>query len=481
MNTKLLFISMIALTSSLLANSSTESTSLSSSSADYNGNTLILKGNVVLDHGLGKMIAEQAFLEKQESGRDFPFSFIRLQHDVRVMTDHAELKCDAADFDFISLKGTLLPKAQEKVTYVENDHELRLISDHIQLDIEKQGFDGKKTAYHLDKIHATGDVIVDYAKAFTLRAGSALYEHANKKGILTAYPANEETPCHLNNEGNEVLATKVQVDLAESRLSLQSPSGRLLSSLVPHIRNAEILFKANQLIWDHLKNTLSLKGNVDIKEASIGTIQSDGVVQIVQTKTQGKHLLKSIRSQGKTTLTYVDSITKLPHQFITYGPLHLDREHLRVAIESPRQNGQVLEEKQISYSENNLTVFADKGLLEYALVDGELQPVSVLLKGNVRLASSESNEHSLCGLSDRILFSPSTKTLILAADPNKRVLFWDEEQGLRISSQEIHITEDPSTRKKAVKGVGNVKFAFSNEENTLLHKTFPTFKVSNNE
>ena len=39
---------------------------LSSSSAAYDGNALVLSGQVSLDHGLGKMRAEQAVLEKQE-------------------------------------------------------------------------------------------------------------------------------------------------------------------------------------------------------------------------------------------------------------------------------------------------------------------------------------------------------------------------------------------------------------------------------
>lgn len=462
----------------LHANSVPESTSLSSSSADYNGNTLILKGNVSLDHGLGKMLAEQAFLEKQEPGKDFPFSYIRLLKEVRMTTPDAEIKCETADLDFISLKGVLLPKIQEKVTYLEKERSLRLMSDSIEIEMEKKGFDGKKMAYRLENLHAKGDVVVDYAKAFTLRADHAHYTQMGSKRILTVYPAGDEGLCHLTQEGNQVAAAQIQLDCDKSRLSFLSPSGRLLSSLVPQIKNAEMLFNAKELVWDHLKNTLSLKGNVHVEESSLGTLDTDGIIQITQAKHEGKRLLKSIRSQGKTTLTYSDPSLQEVHTLVTYGPVTLDREHMRMTIESPLQNGKVAQEKQLLYIESGLTVSADKALIEYALVDDQLQPVSLLLKGNVHVSSPNDNNQALCGLSDRILFSHATKTLILSADPSKRVLFWDEEQGLSISSQEIHVTQDPTTHKRAIKGVGSVKFAFTNEENSLLHHHFPTFKVS---
>lgn len=474
---KILFV-LIAFSFCLSADSPPESTSLSSSSADYNGNTLVLKGNVLLDHGLGKMRAEQAFLEKQEPGRDFPFSFIRLQKDVHVaLPEQAALTCETADFDFVSLKGTLLPKDQEKVCYINQKNAIRLMSHSIELEMNKVGFDGKKTAYNLQNIKASDDVIIDYAKTFTLRAHQALYENLNDEESITAYPQSDNHSCYLSHEGDEITSRLIHLDLKQSRLSFQKPVGKLLSSLVPHMKQAEIAFHAEQLIWDHLKNLLSLKGNVHVYEPSLGTIESDGIIQIAQSRIEGKRLCKSIRSQGKTILKYEGPSLQSSHQLITQGAFNLDLEHMRISIDSPLLNGKVVQEKQLSYTESELTLFADKALLEYALVDEELQPVSLLLKGNVKISSSKEGP-ALCGLSDRVLLSPATKTLILSADPNKKVLFWDEEQGVRISSQEIHVTQDPSTNKKAIKGVGNVKFAFSTEESALLNKLFPNYKAS---
>lgn len=465
---------------SLCAESLPESTSLSSASADYNGNTLILKGHVVLDHGLGKMMSDQAFLEKQEAGKDFPFSFIRLLNQVKVeLPGLAELHCDSADLDFVSLKGVLHPKEKDKVTYIDNSKEqVRMMSSVLELEMTKQGFDGKKTTYDLDKIVGKGGIIIDYAKVFTLRADHAFFQKKDGMGAITAFP-NENELCHMTHEGDTIDSEIVYFDLANSKLSFKNAKGIILSSIVPQVQKAEISFKSDQLQWDHVKNVLTLKGNVQVKESSLGTITSDNLIQLAQSKQKGKRVLKSIRSQGNTILNYQDPNDKTVHEIISHGSFILDQQQLRISIESPLVEGSVPAEKQISYKEKELTVFSDKALMEYAIVEDTLQPVSITLKGHVKMASHNSNEPSLCAIADRVVFSPETKTLILAADPQKRVLFWDQGQGLRISSQEIHINQDPTTKQRSVKGVGNVKFAFSPEEHNVLHKLFPSYKAAN--
>jgi hypothetical protein len=71
-----------------------------------------------------------------------------------------------------------------------------------------------------------------------------------------------------------------------------------------------------------------------------------------------------------------------------------------------------------------------------------------------------------------VTYSPTTRTFILGADPGKRVLFLNQEENLRVSAQEVHITEDPTTKKQTVKGIGNVQLSFTTEEEALLKKWF---------
>src|SRR3989338_4543239 len=93
---------------------------VSSTDAEYDGNGLLLKGHVILNHGLGKMNAEEAVLQKQETGREFPFSFIHLEKGVSLqLKDNAELLCDKADLDFQTLKGSLFSQEKQRVVYTD--------------------------------------------------------------------------------------------------------------------------------------------------------------------------------------------------------------------------------------------------------------------------------------------------------------------------------------------------------------------------
>lgn len=460
-----------------------ESSSLSSANADYDGNRLLLRGNVLLDHGLGKMTADEASLERQETNKDFPFSFIHLQKEVLLtLKNRSELHCSSADLDFNTLKGTLSASEGEKVVYTDmlkgKEALLKMVCNRIDLEMSKIGYDGKKSDYDLDSLVAKDDVAIDYKGDFTLFADHATYNKVSStsshsfQGIVRAYPKDPQSQCRLAHEGDIIDADTVSLDLTQSSFSLEHPKGVISSSFIPNLQGGAVRFEADQLTWLNEKNTLTLKGPVYLEESTLGTVAADTEIQLVQSKNQGKSFLNSLSSKGKTTLEYQDAATKTAHKLISYGTLFLDREHLHGTIESPVINGEIPEDLQIYYEEERIAVHADKAALEYSIVGNSFQPVSLALKGNIRLFSRDTSQPRRCGIADRLLYSPSTRTLILAANPSKKVLFWDEQESIRMSANEIHITFDPVTQRESVKGVGNVKFAFSIDENNLLKKLF---------
>src|SRR5262249_30034753 len=95
---------------------------------------------------------------------------------------------------------------------------------------------------------------------------------------------------------------------------------------------------------------------------------------------------------------------------------------------------------------------------------------------NVRLFSHDPQKPSRCGLSDRLTYSLTTKTLILSANPGKKVLFVDESQGMRLCAPEVHITHDPETGQQHIKGIGTVQFAFTPDEENKIQQLFPFLK-----
>ena len=205
------------LIAALQAETPSQEGSVSSTNATYDGNALILTGHVLLDHGLGQMNAEHARLEKQEAGKDFPFSMIHLKKDVLLaLKNNSEVRSDSADFDFTTLKGILLSEAAKKVVYTDHlkkksgDTFFRLASETIELNLTKKGYDGSKTTYDVETVLAKNEVVIDYANVFTLYAGQALYRKllpkdaktASKEfqGVITAYPKDASSKCHLTHK-----------------------------------------------------------------------------------------------------------------------------------------------------------------------------------------------------------------------------------------------------------------------------------------
>jgi hypothetical protein len=228
-------------------------------------------------------------------------------------------------------------------------------------------------------------------------------------------------------------------------------------------------------LWDHLKNVLTLKGHVKVAESAIGTLTSDGELEITQQEQKQKRFLRAIRTKGSSILDFKDETNRL-HRLLGHGPFIFDREKLRATFDSPKRGGQIVPEKQLFYKSDELSLFANQALVEYSALEGHLRPTMLTLGGNIRLFSSDESRPRFA-LADRLSFSTTTRTIILTADPGKRVIFTDEKQGVRIAAQEVHITRDPETNEERVQGVGNIKFTLSDEESSLLNKMFPQYKT----
>lgn len=441
-----------------------DSGTISSSNASYDGNALILKGQVLLDHGLGKMQAEEAILQKQEAGKDFPFSLIHLEKEVVLkLNQNGELKCEKADLDFGALKGFLT--SSRRVSYVDSlkrkkgkSPSFQLISSALDLQFLKRS-DQPKISYDVQDVLAHDNVELTYDEGFTLFTDAILYkkEPLDNHEFQSHLSSQGKQKCKLVHQADTIEADSFDLDLLRSELEMVNPQG-----VLPSLSKGELRFTAETLVWNHDLHTLILKGNPHVQEPNFGNLVSDQEIYLFQ---KDKNLV-GFKSLGKTSLTYLNN-----HHLISHGVLNFDRERKVGAVESPMINGAVPEDLQLSYKEGEMSVLADKANIEYTEENGNFQPISVSLKGHIKISSS-GEKPSRYGLADRLTYSPTTRTFILGADPGKKVLFVNDEENLRISAQEVHITQDPTTKKQTVKGLGNVQLALSTEEQASLNKYF---------
>jgi hypothetical protein len=239
----------------------TEAGTISSSNASYDGNALILKGQVLLDHGLGKMQAEEAILQKQEAGKDFPFSLIHLEKEVSLkLHQNAELKCEKADLDFSTLKGFLT--SSQRVIYTDSlkrkkgkSTSFQLMSQAIDLQFSKKA-DQPKNSYDVQTVLARENVELTYDTDFTLFTDAVLYQ----KELVN--PASNQFQSHLSSQGKQkcklvhqadtIEADNFDLDVVHNKLVMTKPQG-ILPSLSLSNAKGEVRFSAENLLWDHEK------------------------------------------------------------------------------------------------------------------------------------------------------------------------------------------------------------------------------------
>jgi len=267
----------------------------------------------------------------------------------------------------------------------------------------------------------------------------------------------------------------VDIDLLNSKISLLHPKGVLATSILPHVKVGEMRFQSDYLYWDQAKNALTLKGHVAVDEPTLGNLTAQDELEIIQSSVKDKRLLKSIHAKGYSTLNYKDEHTHC-HKLISHGTINLDRDKLKAVIDSPEVDKVVPLDKQLYYEESEIAFYADNALIEYSVAGDLLQPSLLTLKGNIRLFSHDPLKPPRFGSADRLTYSLSTRTLILSANPGKKVLFWDETQGMHLSAPEVHIVYDAETKQQNVKGIGAVQFSFTPEEQNKLQKLFPQLK-----
>jgi hypothetical protein len=466
------FLFFLLACSALYAEPEIDGNFLSSTTASFDGNSLLLQGHVMLDHGIGKLSAEKASLQRQEAGKDFPFSLIELHKDVLLkLNTQATLACDHAHLDFASLKAVLNSIVNSPVVYQDNQKQpLKIVGNVVEINMLKEE-NNSKTEYQIESLTAKQNIHVTYGDVFTLLSDVAIFEpNTVKKRQLHAFPESANGTCVIENKEGKINAMRVDVFVDQEELQMEMPNGVLNMT-----SGQKILFASQGMLWNQKDSSITLKENVKIEDPFFGKISAKDRVIIAQGSKKGKKSFQTIQTKGEATLVYQQQNNL--HKLTCFGTLKLDRERSNATAESPSSQGVVASVNQIHYEEESMSAFSDKANMEYSIIGNHFQPISVTLKGNVRLISHDENKPARCARADRVTYSPSTRTFILAANPGSKVLLWDEADSRQISAQEIHITQESGDQKETIKGVGNVTFTLSNEEHLLLQKLFPQYNI----
>jgi lipopolysaccharide export system protein LptA len=464
---------------------------------NYDGKSIVLTGNAVVDHELGTLAAQEIHLRSLPGEKSF--SELEMRDRVAItFKEGGSLSCSQASLDYRTQSGVFSGSVEnEYVTYAENcrgkkQETIPLIvkSRQMSLKLAKENAAKSKTPSQVIKeIIANDTVTLSYNHDYIITSDDAVYHRdslaasANARealcGLIVMHAA-EEGHCQITNrQGDVIRAVEIMVDTIKRQITLNMPRGTFQRMKDTNGIGC-IDFTADILVWDEGEGKLVLRDNVKVNQKGMGNLQTAKELRIFQKIVDGQKSLSAIETDEDTILTYSEDDQTLSYMLTCYGPMKVDHQKMETKLYSPKDSGGcVPENKQVFFEDAKGEIYADKALIQYRCNDHAVIPYKVILVGNVRIfnrlnaSDDDAAAANQYALADRVDFFPSTKEMVFKAAPGHRVLFFDKVNNLEVSAPAVKIIRDRSATKEAVvQGMGDVRFSFLEHEFEQLRSKF---------
>ncbi|MDF2549739.1 MAG: hypothetical protein K0S07_806 [Chlamydiales bacterium] len=428
---------------------------INSEQVHFDGQDVILSDHVHIIHAMGDIHCQRVEFSKAANQLE---PLIHLMGDVKfelktkevLLSPFATLNCQTLQAEFFS------KESGQCVTFE------RSLPDRLSLQAQKMhaSFEKREGLVTLKEILAQEQVTLCYKDLWTAESDFICYhpDPEGHGGLLELLP-DEQIPlqkalCQVKTADLTVEAKRIAFRYPSALLSFESPKGHLLFDREkPH----QIEYQADSMEWDGTKDLLLLKGQVAIKQDAFGFLDVEKLVEIQFPKGDYQNPLL-LTAYGPSSFTYIDPLSQEPHYLSSKGKIVIDQSLQRVDFF--KAEGKPLSAHQISLQDRQGMIFADSGTLSYDLKIH--RPQKIVLQGNIYLMNhQEGDAMPQCAIADRLEYRLGDEELLLIADSQKRVLFYDEANHIEMSAPAVHIWRSPLSGKAAVQGEGNVRFTFN--------------------
>lgn len=194
-----------------------------------------------------------------------------------------KLACQSADYDPQSGILLLHGSADEKIAYQDKD--VILHCNHARLETSSD--------FRLKRLETFSEVEIVYASEITAKGDNADYQ----SGDDGYFQLSGQKFCHLeNSKGDKIQAKQIIFHHADSDIVVEHPTGTLATK--PFATH----FEADRLIWNRDTGDFKFVGNVKIRQNKLGTIAvSDLLVMNKDTR--------KLHAEGEIELSFLLSNT----------------------------------------------------------------------------------------------------------------------------------------------------------------------------
>ena len=462
---------------------SEESYQIFSPKAIFSNDRLILKEKIELQHKLGQISAQSAEFEHFQLNKNNPFSNVLLQGDVRVLfISGGEIKSPRAYIDYLNNQIMFSSDSLEKtVCYTDifqskegKDLSLKISSRQADVCImDKKTLEKQKSIHNISILTFEKNVHIVFSDEYTFWGGKALYLSKEKKetkkwGELSLFPEKNVNFCHFSSGDNTILASSIQVNIENKEIIFNKAKGNI-SSFLGEQKN--ISFSSDNMFWDHFSRRLVMKGNVSLKEKDYCFLTAKKV-ELYQQKGSSELAIQKIKTFGETEFFFIKE-GEIISSLQCYGSIELDNNNKTFIAHAKKKRSPLAE--KILFRDKDIILYADTAKVSYRQEEEFFRIDEIILQGEVLFISQKIKDTLSFGIADKLTYLPTNKNLMLESLPQKKVLFWKDDDSLRLSANAIHVHCDDLTKKEAIKGIGSVRFSFNLEEEEFFHKIFSQY------
>lgn len=302
-----------------------EMSNIHSQKISFDGDVVILSGDVSLEHSLGLLTAKTARLKKDPQANEFVFSRALLKEDVQILfNNNSRLSCDIARIDFNTLLGDLTSDGKqvcfedEVISHGEKrPFSLRSQSINFKLMRKKPT---SSLAFDIERLTAIGDVTILYDGKYRLFADRASYQPSSPfqelfktslpDGTLCLYQMNH--PCHFESDSLQFTASSIIFDTQQNALRMLRVEGLFNTDGAP------THFSCNRLHYQMNQERLILEDSIAVCIKHLGSLHADDYVEIHKKKQSSTCAISQLKTKGHTTYRY------LKHELQCFGQTHLN-------------------------------------------------------------------------------------------------------------------------------------------------------------
>ena len=423
-------------------------TDLQSDYARFDAEEFVLEGAVFLENEWITAKASEARLSK--AIQSAKFDRLELNEQVHFCFNQNEkIVCNRALLDAKDFKMSFFANP---VSYFSQLHQLKVEGAELDVFFEKE-------STKIKELVAKDSVHIELGPFLTALASNARYQEGFE-GISLSLFSREESARIFDSRGLSFYAHSFNLqgkDRSEiEQVIAYDGRGCILGHLFPINSKHELDFSAQEITWRDGRDLIELKKNVYLEQKDLMRIVAREILELGFEYYQGKYCVSAMQSFGDSDFFYL--VPEHPVHIFCPGKALLEKSYANFEREK---------ERQVYFEDDFCKIWSDRASIERE----EGDDLTVCMRGEVKIATKDT-QRELYALADRLDFSLLNDRLVLKAQEDRKVLFFDKSKNMQLSAEEISIRWNPENPFEDVEANGKVRCFFQAQEMEEIHKIF---------